>query len=169
MILLVSEEYSRSKPPAADPCEEPSGSNLRRAYSLNDDSHRGVSFFKCGSRMALRYFCSWLDICSDAHAENTASFTMTSAPELRFLRSPIAPVSESSVQILVLEENGHSRNILEKSSSADTRSRSIRPMRSASVTMPVEMNVAHTLIASAARAGDESEAKAGVRAELICA
>lgn len=42
-------------------------------------------------------------------------------------------------------------------------------MRSTSVTMPVAMNVAHTLMASAASSGDESAAKAGVSAEPICA
>lgn len=42
-------------------------------------------------------------------------------------------------------------------------------MRSTSVTMPVAMKVAQTLIASAASSGDESAAKAGVSAEPICA
>jgi hypothetical protein len=42
-------------------------------------------------------------------------------------------------------------------------------MRSTSVTMPVAMNVAQTLIASAASSGEESAAKAGVSAEPICA
>ena len=49
------------------------------------------------------------------------------------------------------------------------RSFKIRPIRSTSVTMPVAMNVAHTLIASAASSGDESAAKAGVSADPICA
>jgi hypothetical protein len=42
-------------------------------------------------------------------------------------------------------------------------------MRSTSVTMPVAINVAQTLIASAASSGEESAAKAGVSAEPICA
>jgi hypothetical protein len=42
-------------------------------------------------------------------------------------------------------------------------------MRSTSVTIPVAINVAHTLMASAASSGEESAAKAGVSAEPICA
>lgn len=58
-------------------------------------------------------------------------------------------------------------DLLEKFSSAEMRSLRIRPMRSTSVTMPVAMNVAHTLIASDASSGDESAANAGVSAEPI--
>ena len=43
----------------------------------------------------------------------------------------------------------------------------ILPIRSTSVIMPVAINVAQTLMASAANSGEESAAKAGVRAELI--
>lgn len=57
----------------------------------------------------------------------------------------------------------------EKFSNAETSVLRIRPIRSTSVTIPVEMKEAHTLIASAASSGEESTAKAGVRAELICA
>jgi hypothetical protein len=42
-------------------------------------------------------------------------------------------------------------------------------MRSTSVTIPVAMKVAQTLIASAASSGDESAANAGVSADPICA
>ena len=42
-------------------------------------------------------------------------------------------------------------------------------MRSISLTMPIEMKLAHTLTASEASSGEESAAKAGVKAELICA
>ena len=56
-----------------------------------------------------------------------------------------------------------------KLSSAVTRSFSIRPIRSESVTNPAAKKVAHTLTAAEARSGDESAANAGVRAELICA
>lgn len=45
----------------------------------------------------------------------------------------------------------------------------MRPIRSTSVTIPVDTKVAQTLIASAASSGDESTANAGVKAELICA
>ena len=54
-------------------------------------------------------------------------------------------------------------------SRAATRIFKMRPIRSMSVTMPVDTNVAQTLIASAASSGDESTAKAGVNAELIWA
>ena len=59
--------------------------------------------------------------------------------------------------------------LLEKLSRAETSTLWMRPMRSTSVTMPVETKVAHTVTASAASSGDESAAKAGVSAELICA
>lgn len=52
-------------------------------------------------------------------------------------------------------------------SNAVIKSLRIRPMRSTSVTSPVEMKVAHTSTAAEARSGDESAANAGVRAELI--
>ena len=54
-------------------------------------------------------------------------------------------------------------------SNEDTNSLSILPIRSTSVTKPVEMKVAQTLTAAEARSGEESELKAGVKAELICA
>jgi hypothetical protein len=60
-------------------------------------------------------------------------------------------------------------DLLEKFSKAEINSLRIRPMRSTSVTIPVAMKVAHTLIASAASSGEESAAKAGVRADPICA
>src|SRR5690242_14078620 len=55
-----------------------------------------------------------------------------------------------------------SQDLLEKFSSAAMRSLRIRPIRSTSVTIPVAMKVAHTLMASAASSGDESAANAGV-------
>lgn len=54
-------------------------------------------------------------------------------------------------------------------SSPVTSSLKIRPIRSTLVTIPVATKVAQTLIASDASSGEESCAKAGVRAELICA
>lgn len=51
--------------------------------------------------------------------------------------------------------------------SADASSLGILPIRSTSVTMPVAIKVAQTLMASAANSGELSAAKAGVRAELI--
>ena len=54
-----------------------------------------------------------------------------------------------------------------KVSNAVIRSLRIRPMRSISVTSPADMNVAQTSTAADAKSGDESAAKAGVRAELI--
>ena len=50
---------------------------------------------------------------------------------------------------------------------ADTMSFSIRPIRSTSLTNPVAMKVAQTLMAADASSGDESVPKAGVRAEPI--
>lgn len=58
-------------------------------------------------------------------------------------------------------------DLLEKFSSPSTRSLRILPIRSTLVTIPVAMKVADTLIASDANSGDESAAKAGVRAEPI--
>ena len=55
----------------------------------------------------------------------------------------------------------------EKLSMAATRSFRIRPIRSTSVTIPVAMKVAHTFTAAAASSGEESDANAGVSAELI--
>lgn len=43
----------------------------------------------------------------------------------------------------------------------------MRPMRSTLVTIPVEMKAAQTPIALAAKRGEESDANAGVNAELI--
>ena len=54
-----------------------------------------------------------------------------------------------------------------KDLSAVTSNFGILPIRSTSVTMPVAIKVAQTLIASDANSGEESVAKAGVRAELI--
>ncbi|KAI6772043.1 hypothetical protein HG530_003001 [Fusarium avenaceum] len=80
-----------------------------------------------------------------AQAENTDIFTMTCAFELRLFKSPIAALSLS----------------LEKFSSALTRVLRILPMRSTSVTIPIEMKLAQTLTASEASSGDESAANAG--------
>lgn len=52
---------------------------------------------------------------------------------------------------------------------ADTSSFNIRPIRSTSVTRPVEMKVAQTLTAAAASSAVESDPNAGVKAELIWA
>lgn len=52
-------------------------------------------------------------------------------------------------------------------SNDETKSFKILPIRSMSVTNPIEMNVAQTLTAADARSGEESAAKAGVNAELI--
>ena len=56
-----------------------------------------------------------------------------------------------------------------KLASAETKSLSILPIRSISVTSPVAINVAQTSIAAEASSGDESAPNAGVNAELICA
>lgn len=56
-----------------------------------------------------------------------------------------------------------------KLSKDETKSFKILPIRSTSVTRPVAMKVAQTLTAADARSGEDSAAKAGVRAELICA
>ena len=71
--------------------------------------------------------------------------------------------------ILEMEGIQLSDILLEKFSRAETRSLSILPIRSTSVTIPVAINVAQTLTASAANSGEESAAKAGVRAEPIWA
>ena len=82
----------------ADPTEEEmSGSNLKRAYSLNDASQRGVNFAMCGLKTSTKYVCSVLAICNSAQAENTAILTMTCAFELRPLRSPMAADSDSPI------------------------------------------------------------------------
>lgn len=52
-------------------------------------------------------------------------------------------------------------------SNDETKSFKILPIRSMSVTNPIEMNVAQTLTAAEARSGEESAPKAGVNAELI--
>jgi hypothetical protein len=57
--------------------------------------------------------------------------------------------------------------LLEKFSKADTSNFKMRPIRSTSVTIPVAIKVAQTLIASAASSGEESAANAGVSAEPI--
>ena len=56
-----------------------------------------------------------------------------------------------------------------KLAKAETMSFNIRPIRSISLTNPVAMNVAQTLMAADASSGDESAPKAGVRAEPIWA
>lgn len=58
-------------------------------------------------------------------------------------------------------------DLLEKFSNAETKSFKILPMRSTSVTIPVAIKVAQTLMASAASSGEESTANAGVKAEPI--
>lgn len=162
---------SRLPDKEADPIdEEMSGSNLSRAYSRNDASHSGVNFAICGLRTSIKYVCSALAIWSSAHAENTDIFTMTAAFELSPLKSPMAAVSVAPIRSQSILWGGPRHcNLLEKFSSAEIRSLSIRPIRSTSVTIPVAMKVAHTLIASAASSGDESAANAGVSAEPICA
>jgi hypothetical protein len=80
----------------ADPMDdEISGSKRRRAYSLNEANHNGVSLAICGFKTFTRYVCSALAICSSAHAENTAILTMTCEFELNPFKSPIAAVSDS--------------------------------------------------------------------------
>ena len=54
-----------------------------------------------------------------------------------------------------------------KRASAETSSFKILPIRSTSVTKPVDMKVAQTLIAADASSGVESAPNAGVKAELI--
>lgn len=62
-----------------------------------------------------------------------------------------------------------SDSLLVKLCSAETSNFSMRPIRSTSVTKPAAINVPHTLTASEANSAEESAAKAGVSAELICA
>lgn len=96
--------------------------------------------------------------------------TMTWALALRPFSSPIEAVSEIAIEISQsVSSRAYVASIPEKFSRAEIKSLRIRPMRSTSVTMPVEMNVAQTLTASAANSGDESAANAGVKAELIWA
>lgn len=96
-VSLLRAAYIVSKLPDndADPIDEISGSNLNRAYSLNDASHNGVRRAICGFSTSTRYFCSALAICSSAHAENTDILTMTAAFELRPFKSPMAAASVS--------------------------------------------------------------------------
>ena len=58
-------------------------------------------------------------------------------------------------------------NIPVKLAKDETNNFKILPIRSTSVTRPVEMKVAHTLTAADANSGVESAPKAGVSAELI--
>ena len=59
--------------------------------------------------------------------------------------------------------------LLAKFSKPVTSNLKMRPIRSTCVTMPVATNVAPTLTASEASSGEESAAKAGVKADPICA
>ena len=120
-------------------------------------------------RTPTRYFCSALAICSSAHAEKTDILTITAALELRPFKSPIAAASVSPVHVRKYATPVIKFYLLEKFSNAETKSLRMRPIRSTSVTIPIEMKVAHTLTASAANSGDESAAKAGVKADPICA
>jgi len=85
----------------AEPMDEISGSNLKRAYSRREESQRGVSLAMCGLRTSIKYVCSALAIWSSAQAEKTDIFTITWAFELRPLRSPIAAVSDSPMRLLI--------------------------------------------------------------------
>lgn len=149
---------------------EISGSKRSRANSFSEESHNGVSRARYGWTTAVKYCCSMLAICNRAQAENNAILIMTRALELSPLRSPISVVLGFSRNCQRYYEACYKReNILAKFSKPTTRGLKILPILSTFVTIPVETNVAQTLIASEASSGDESAAKAGVRAEPICA
>ena len=94
---------------------------------------------------------------------------MVCAFALRTFKSPIEVVADLSVEDELPISSRGRLYIPETFSSPVTSSLKMRPILSTLVTIPVATNVAQTLIASDASSGDESGAKAGVRAELICA